>query len=88
MYMNVYVYVYAYMRAYACIHTYIHTYMERGRGGGGGEGGRSSSSSFVSPIAVDEIYIIMHYHEFVLPLNAYYHLRAKSIYCQRIYTMG
>ena len=30
--------------------------------------------------AVDEIYIIMHYYEFVLSLNTHYHLRAKSIY--------
>ena len=40
--------------------TYIHTW--RGEGEGGYGGMRSSSSSFVSPIAVDEIYIIMHYY--------------------------
>ena len=66
--------MYAYVRAYACIHTYIHTYIH-------GEGeGRGGSSSFVSPIAADEIYIIIHYYDCVLSLNTHYHLRAKSIY--------
>ena len=72
MYTYVYVYVYVYEYVYVSVYVYVYVYAK--------EGGRSSSSSFVSPIAVDEIYIIMHYHEFVLSLNTHYHLRAKSIY--------